>query len=72
LGVFPLEIFLTVLAVLGIIAAIVILLAVFSLLFCYAVLIFSYNEEKGVYLAIEIFKIRIPLLPKKEKKPRNI
>ncbi len=62
------EIFLTALAVLGIIAAIVILLAVFSLLFCYAVLIFSYNEEKGVYLAIEIFKIRIPLLPKKEKK----
>ena len=62
------EIFLTALAVLGIIIAAVVLIAVITVFFCYCRLCFSYNEEKGVYLAIEIFKIRIPLLPKKEKK----
>ncbi|MBR2327625.1 MAG: DUF2953 domain-containing protein [Clostridia bacterium] len=65
------EIFLTVLAVLGITVAALLLIAVIIILFCYCKLHFSYSEEKGVYLAVETAKIRITLLPKKEKKKKR-
>ena len=65
------EIFLTELAVLGITVAALLLIAAIIILFCYCKLHFSYSEEKGVYLAVEIAKIRIILLPKKEKKQKR-